>query len=181
MNSMFKKIKVFLLVFLTIFISAFMSHISYANSAEPPSIIIIVPNAPDDLQISIEMKDGYIQARRINKLIESHYSFYYREIKMASDYVFTINTGGTDFEIVLEEPLNNYNNIYTFNLGSKTMTPGKSLIRSILLVSVRVILTLLIEGALFWKFGFRNKESWIAFFTINLITQGALNICLLRL
>jgi len=95
---------------------------------------------------------------------------------MASNYIFTINTGDINYKIVLEEPVKSYNNIYTLNLGPKTLTPEKSLYRSILLVSARVILTLLIEGALFWKFGFRNKESWIAFLAINLITQGALNV-----
>jgi len=116
------------------------------------------------------------KARKTNKLIETHYTFYYSEIQMASNYIFTINTGDINYEIVLEEPVKSYNNIYTLNLGPKTLTPGKSLYRSILLVSARVILTLLIEGALFWKFGFRNKESWIAFLAINLITQGALNV-----
>jgi len=173
---MLKKINIFLLVFSTIFISSFMPNISYANSAEPPSIIIIVPNAPNNLQISIETEDGFIEARGMNKLIETHYTFYYREIQMASDYIFTINTGDISYEIALGEPVKSYNNIYTLNLGAKTLTPGKSLSRSILLVSTRVILTLLIEGALFWKFGFRNRESWIAFLAINLITQGALNI-----
>jgi hypothetical protein len=50
--------------------------------------------------------------------------------------------------------------------------------RSILLVSMRIILTLAIEAIIFRLFGFRNKKSWIAFLIINLITQGALNIWL---
>jgi hypothetical protein len=45
-------------------------------------------------------------------------------------------------------------------------------------VSLRIALTLLIEGIVFWLFGFRNKRSWIVFLAINLITQGALNIWL---
>jgi hypothetical protein len=43
-------------------------------------------------------------------------------------------------------------------------------------VSLRVVLTLLIEGLLFYLFGFRRKSSWIAFLVINLLTQGVLNI-----
>jgi len=50
--------------------------------------------------------------------------------------------------------------------------------RSILLVSLRVILTLIIEAIVFWLFVFRKKNSWLAFLIINLITQGALNIWL---
>jgi hypothetical protein len=45
-------------------------------------------------------------------------------------------------------------------------------------VSLRIILTLIIEAIVFWLFGFRNKRSWIVFLIINLITQGALNIWL---
>jgi hypothetical protein len=37
------------------------------------------------------------------------------------------------------------------------------------------VLTLLIEGIVFWLFRFKQKRSWIMFFAINLITQGALN------
>ena len=36
-------------------------------------------------------------------------------------------------------------------------------------------MTLLIEGALFFAFGFRKKLSWVLFIIINLITQGLLN------
>ena len=48
--------------------------------------------------------------------------------------------------------------------------------RSITLVSMRIIITLLIEGMVFWLFGFRDRRSWRIFLIINIITQGALNI-----
>jgi len=43
---------------------------------------------------------------------------------------------------------------------------------------MRVIFTLLIEGCIFWLFGFRSKKSWMLFLVINLVTQGALNLWL---
>lgn len=173
---MFKINKIFIIVCLSVFISIFMQNFSYANSAEPPSILIIVPNAPDDLEISIGVEDTFTKARKTDKLIETYYTFYYREIKMASEYIFTISTGDINYNISIEEPLKSYNNIYTLDLKSQTLTPGKLLSRSILLVTMRIALTLMIEGIIFWIFGFRKKESWIAFFIINLITQGALNV-----
>ncbi|SNS90073.1 hypothetical protein SAMN05446037_102641 [Anaerovirgula multivorans] len=175
-SNMVKENKIFTIVILAIFISMFTVHSSYGNSAEPPSILIIVPNAPDDLEISVGTGDAFTEARETNKLIETHYTFYSREIRMVSDYTFTISTGNINYEIALEKPLKLYNNIYTLDLDAQTLTPGKLLSRSILLVSMRIILTLIIEGILFWQFGFRNKESWIAFLMINLVTQGALNI-----
>lgn len=150
----------------------------FGNSAEPPSILIIVPNAPDDLEISIGSDNTNIKANKTNKIIERFYTFYSEELRMAEDYIINISTGESSFEILLEKPLKKYNNIFTLDLNNQTLTPGKSLPRSILLVSLRVILTLIIEAIVFWLFGFRNKKSWIAFLIINLVTQGALNIWL---
>lgn len=39
----------------------------------------------------------------------------------------------------------------------------------------RLLLTLLLEGGVFYLFGYRRKESWILFFIVNLLTQGALS------
>jgi len=150
----------------------------YGNSAEPPSILIIVPNAPEELEISIGSGDTNIKANKTNKIIERFYTFYSEDLRMAKDYTIKISTGESSYEILLEEPLKSYNNIFTLDLKNQTLTPGKSLSRSILLVSLRVILTLIIEAIVFWLFGFRSKKSWIAFLIINLVTQGALNIWL---
>lgn len=87
-----------------------------------------------------------------------------------------ITTGDTSYQITIEKPLKAYNNIYTLNLKNQTLTPGKLLSRSIFLVLMRLILTLIIEAIVFWIFGFRSRESWVAFLIINIITQGALNI-----
>jgi hypothetical protein len=40
------------------------------------------------------------------------------------------------------------------------------------------MITLLIEGFIFFLFQFKEKRSWLAFLVINLVTQGALNIWL---
>lgn len=173
---MFKKMRSTLIVMLTVFTFMAAATACYGNSAEPPSILIIVPNAPDDLEISISAGDTFIKANKTDKVIEKYYTFYSRDLRTTTDYTFKISTGGTSYNISIEEPLTKYNNIYTLNLKSQTLTPGKLLSRSILLVSMRIILTLIIEAIVFWLFGFRSKRSWIAFLVINLITQGTLNI-----
>jgi hypothetical protein len=145
-----------------------------ANAAAPPSIIIIVPNAPDDLNISIE--PGNIQAHRTDKVLESYFSFYSYDLKSA-DYKLKITTGGMTFEVPLNAPLQ-FNNIFTLDLENQIVTPGKSFYRFVNLTSLRIVLTLIIEALVFYLFGYRKKKSWLIFLIVNLVTQGALNIWL---
>ena len=128
-----------------------ITTICYANSAEPPSILIIVPNAPDDLEITIgsggtySENNTYSKAKKTDKVIESYYTFYHNDLKITDEYILKINTGGRNFEIAFERPLKTYDSIFTLDLGSQTLTPGKVLTRSIVLVSVRIMLTLILE------------------------------------
>ncbi|ABW19347.1 hypothetical protein [Alkaliphilus oremlandii] len=164
------------LIFLLICILIVIPNWSYGNSAEPPSILIIVPNAPTDLEISMNINNNIVRGRKTDKLIESQYTFYYREIKMAPAYILTIETEDHQYEIPFEKPIIAYNNVYTLDLETQILTIGKLPSRTVLLVSLRIILTFLIEGAIFFMFNFREKASWIAFLIINLMTQGALNL-----
>lgn len=153
-----------------------ISSISYGNSAEPPSIMIIVPDAPADLEISIGKDNTDIKAKVIDKIFEKYYVFYSHEINKTSSYAVNIKSNNLSYEVDIEKPIHKYQNIYTLDLDSRTLTPGKSLTRSIVLVSMRLTITLLIEGGIFCLFGFRDRKSWKVFLIINLITQGALNI-----
>jgi hypothetical protein len=152
-----------------------LANVSYGNSTEPPSIMIIVQNAPNDLEISIGKDNSFTKAKKIDKVLEKYYVFYSREIKGVSKCTLNVKTDNLTFEIDFKKPYA-YRNIYTLNIESQTLTPGKSILRSITLVSMRVILTLIIEGVVFYLFGFRDRKSWIIFLIINFITQGALNI-----
>jgi hypothetical protein len=146
-----------------------------ANSAEPPSVIIIVPNAPKDLEITLGPEN--VKANRIDKTIESYFTFY-RHNLMSSNYTLYVPTRGLTFEVSLGSPLDSYNNIFTLNLDAQTLTQGKSLSRSIVLPALRITLTLAIESLVFYLFGYRGKRSWIVFLVTNLITLGFLNISL---
>lgn len=163
-------------ILITIVLLMNIVNVSYGNSTEPPSIMIIVQNVPKDLEISIGKDNSFTKAKEIDKVLEKYYVFYYREIKEVSKCTLNVKTDNLTYEIDFKMPLHIYRNIYTLNLGSQTLTPGKSISRSITLVSMRVILTLIIEGGVFYLFGFRDRNSWIIFLIINLITQGALNI-----
>ena len=63
-------------------------------------------------------------------------------------------------------------------LINRTIIPGKILWREIVLVILRIFSTLIIEGVVLFKFGFKSKRSWICFIIVNLITQGILNFLL---
>ncbi|MDD5189676.1 MAG: hypothetical protein PHE50_01385 [Dehalococcoidales bacterium] len=170
------RLKPTLLLTLIVLLSLSLSPLfCYANSAEPPAAVIIVPNAPDDLEISLGPEN--IEGTRIDKAFESYYVFYTNPFKPAGN-TFQVTTGGKTFYVTPDTRLRNYNSIYKLDLKRQTLTNGESISRSITLVSVRIILTLLIEGFLFFLFRYRTKRSWLVFLFVNLITQGFLNIWL---
>lgn len=149
-----------------------------ANSAEPPSLVILVKNPAKDLSITLLSDQNELEAKVKRIAWEGTYVFYSRDMKNGDRYTFRVTTGGESFDVALDEPVEGYNNIYTLDVGNKSLTAGKYPFRSILLVGIRLVLTLLIESIIFWLFRFRLKRSWMIFLAINLVTQGLLNIWL---
>lgn len=149
-----------------------------ANSAEPPSLVIMVKNPADDLSITLLSDSNELKAKVKRIAWEGTYVFYSRDMKNGDNYTFKVTSGGESFEVILDEPIEGYNNVYTLDVNKKIITPGKYPYRSVLLVGIRLCLTLLIEGMIFWLFRFRQRKSWLIFLAINLVTQGLLNIWL---
>jgi len=148
-----------------------------ANSAEPPVLTVIVYDAPYDLQIRLGLEGGGEDAPAKMKRNNSDYVFmFYRGGRYEK---LIVSYGGESYEVVCSWEDYRYNNVVTLNLNSKTLTVGEPAIRTVPLVILRIALTLLIEGGIFYLFGYRKKRSWIAFVIINLITQGGLNIIFL--
>jgi len=150
----------------------------FANSAEPPSLVVLINNPPVDLSIIMISNENQPEAKVRRVAWEGYYVFYSRDMQVDSKYMFKVITNDESFEIKIDSPLKNYNNIFTLDLLKQELTPGVYPFRSVLLVSIRVILTLLLEGIIFWLFRFRGRKSWVTFLAINLVTQGALNIWL---
>lgn len=150
----------------------------YANSAEPPSIVILVNNPPEDLSIILISDKNQTEATVRRVAWEGYYVFYSRDMEVNGEYTFKITTKGENFKCTIGRPLQHYNNVFTLNLSKQVLTPGKYPYRAALLISIRLLLTLFIEGIIYWLFGFRQKSSWLIFLTINIVTQGALNIWL---
>ena len=184
------KKSIFLIMAMLILIS-FCPKTANANSAEPPELIVIALNAPKDFSVAVVYdNDKKIVGRKTTVAWETYYTFY------DSDFVFSVSetptffngpkeitlsvTGnGTSYEQTIKnELLSNYDRIVTLDFVNHTLTYGTLPLRSVILVALRVIMTLIFEGIVFFIFGFQNRKSWIAFLIINLITQLGLNIYL---
>lgn len=167
-----------------ILLSISIPTIIYANSAEPPGFIVIVTNPPDDLTLSLKFPDDSrkdaIELRKEKKAWETYYRFFYnmyplKDYKL-SDVVLIVESNEQSFECSLPvDTFNKYNNLLTLDLKTETLKTGQSPYRVFILVALRVILTLIIEGALFLFFGYRERRSWLAFIIINVVTQSWLN------
>lgn len=145
-----------------------------ANSAEPPSVTILVSDAPDDLQISVTNQDAVIRVRQ--RAWETYFRLYMEGIPDQSVELL-VESSEKSFRCHLpEETYNYYSNVVTLDYESQTLVFGYSVWRTVLLVSLRLTLTLLIEGAVFWLLGYRNKRTWAFFLIMNLLTQGWLNL-----
>jgi hypothetical protein len=172
----YKIISKTLLVILILLMMTFINtSVSYANSAPPPTILIIVRNAPSSLSITIEPQN--IQARRTDTLIESYFAVNAYNLKL-TDVTIKVTSSDQTFEIPVQ--LKQYSNVFTLDLANKTLIAGQSSspLRSIGLLAVQIILTLILEGFIFWLFNYREKKSWIIFLVLNLLTQGILYVWL---
>lgn len=167
-----------LFVLLNAMILVFLPTFTWANSAEPPSLVILVNNPPEDLSIVLVSNENHIESSERKVAWEGYYIFYSRDMQFEGDYVFQVTTKEESFEIIYNEPLKGYHNTLTLDLSHGTLKQGTYPFRSAILVGLRLLLTLLIEAGIFWMFGFREKRSWLIFLIINLMTQGVLNIWL---
>jgi len=157
-----------------------------ANSAESPGLTVVVYFPPNDLTLSIRFAGGNtaktVQLKKEQRAWEAYYRFFYggaNSISSLKDSTLIINSGEKSFEVYLpEETFNSYNNLITLDFKNENVTKGQSAARSAALVSMRVILTLVIEGLVLFLFRYRKKSSRIIFVAVNLFTQTGLNIIL---
>lgn len=151
-----------------------------ANSVEPPGMTIIVEGAPDDVSLTLELAEDPEYAVRIQqaqKSWEVYFRLYYHFAPDALDSaVIRVESSEKSFTCPLPDGIHSgHNNLLTLDFETQTLTVGQRWWRQPLLTAVRITLTLLTEGLIFFAFGFRSKRSWIVFFAVNLVTQGWLN------
>ena len=153
---------------------------TFANSAEPPGLTVIVSNPPADLSLFIRFSDAQEAApvllSKERKGWEAYFRFFYHmsplKNKNLEGAVLIVQSSEKSFECLLPaSTFDMYNNLLTLDFQQDSIKIGQFPLRVPLLVSMRVILTLIIEGSVFFLFGYRKKASWAAFLAINLITQ----------
>lgn len=177
-RGIFPYILFILLVMLVTTFTGVTSDITFANSAEPPALIIVVPGATDDLTVYIEGTSGFLEGRKVHYFTETQFMFYKNEIPSTDTHKITVKSKDQQFELSIEEGMNRYRSVYTIDTYRQTIIKGTTTGREAILVGARVGLTLIIEGAIFWLFWFRKRRSWLMFLLINLFTQGILNLWL---
>jgi len=166
------KIQPFLFIIAAVFAAIALSAAAYANSAEPPAITVIVYDAPYDLDIKLRHEDGKITEASMKRNNKDYVFIFYRG---GSYEKLIVSYGGESYEVPCLWNDYGYNAVVVLNLEERTLAVGESVIKTKSLVALRVMLTLVIEGGVFYLFGYRQKRSWLVFLITNLITQGALN------
>lgn len=169
-----------LLIFLLVFVSL-PAQPALGNSAEPPGFIIITANPPADLVLFVRLNDGReIELNKEQQAWEAQFHFYHHQAGLGSGnktgMLLLVQSTQKSFSLPLPDDLFlRYSNLQTLDLRAQTLTPGQPSSRVPLLVALRVGLTLLIEGFIFFLFGYRRKVSWAIFLSVNLLTQTGLN------
>ncbi len=161
-----------------------------ANSAEPPGLTVIMKSAPADLEA--EVISGNIgRIFRVDKFGESYFQIYIghlytddgsplgRDLVEDLEINFHNDTEESTFKIKLSD-FGTYSGTVTFDFRTGEVHNGKLLSRTVFLIVMRVVLTLLIEGLILLLFRFRQKRTWLIFLLMNLITQGALSYLMNR-
>jgi hypothetical protein len=147
-----------------------------------------VSNPADDLEVKLfveengEMKECILTT--VDRGWERYYRFNYHDqilpysFEAANERSWTIiaryNGSETEF-FVPTQRLEKYSNILTLDLKKGSLIVGEREWRAPVLIASRIALTILIEGIIFYIFGYREKSNWILFIICNLITQTFLN------
>ena len=167
-----------------------LAPMAAANSAEPPCLTVIVTGAPSDLSLSLEfsgyaMPDGTpavfepnLELRAWERVYRFWGGWYSLPDEAMEHAQLRLSAGTESFTCpVPASALSGYNRLLSIRYNTQTLQSESALAwRAPLLVVMRIVLTLALEGLVFYLAGYRHKRSWIIFLAVNLITQGLLNL-----
>ncbi len=172
------KKRIFVLI-LAVILCALIPLSASANSAEPPCFTIMVINPPEELELFIEADGELIKLGCQRRGWESYYRFFYHmapSLTEENSAKILAKYENESFYFEVEDFKRYSNNLYTLDMDKRAAKSGQPLWRGTALVAMRVGLTLLIEGIIFFLFGYRKRISWIIFVAVNLLTQIFINI-----
>ncbi|MDO4568324.1 MAG: hypothetical protein Q4B99_05115 [Clostridia bacterium] len=164
-----------------------LPNAALANSAEPPLLTVVLSNAPEDTLVELRYVDGTtvspLTLSHTSKAWENYFRFYLpgNDVDFDRERVYIVISAGDEVinEIVLTpDELTDYNTLLYIDCTTMAVSYGMPFARNALLIAIRVVCTLIIEGLVLLIFGYRAKRSWLIFLIVNLVTQTALNILL---
>lgn len=168
-----------------------LAPMAAANSAEPPCLTVLVTGAPSDLSLSLEFvgfsrSDGTpavfepdLELRAWERVYRFFWGGWYSLPDEAMEHAqLCLSAGDDSFTCpVPATSLRGYNQVLSIQYKTQTLQSEAALAwRAPLLVAMRVVLTLTLEGLVLYLAGYRQRRSWIIFLVVNLITQGLLNL-----
>ena len=162
-----------------------------ANGLESPCLTVLVPHPAWGLTLTLEFDSGTslepLVLRREGKGWETYYRFSYYDLWGARDYgpqslegaQLLVDRNGETFSVPVDpEGFTTYDNLVTLDLLGRKLIYGQPWWRPPVLILLRVGLTLALEGGVFYLCGYRQRRSWLVFLLVNLVTQGAVNVCI---
>ena len=161
-----------------------LAPMAAANSAEPPCLTVVVSGGPEDLELQLEIPANITghQAKILRvdletRLWERQFHFFgdWSDVTVKAFDVPTliVSSGDETFACpVPEEALEGYNNLLTLDYKNQVLEGKYDTLRIPLLILLRVVLTLILEGVVFFVAGYRQKRSWLIFLVVSLFAGG---------
>lgn len=156
-----------------------------ANAAQPPCLTVLVLDAPDDLEITLTYSDGTVtEAKRLRSDRRGWETYFRLDSIYPLDYskeileTAALSAVCSDYTVTCTLPADaqrEYNNLVILDPETQTVKSGTYPGRYAVIVTMRVLTTLVLEGIVFFLFGLRERRSWGMFVLINLLTQAFLN------
>ncbi|MEL7625230.1 MAG: hypothetical protein AAGU15_00005 [Anaerolineaceae bacterium] len=184
--------KFLLIAVLVLVIAAFLPFEAVsAKQVRTPGLSIFVIKAPKDLKLFIQFRNSALPEplamERVSRYWETYYNYYYQRLpgRFDEDFIgakLIVRSSQYSYELpISKDPeMRPDKRLMTLDLKQGTLVYGEPDWRAPLSVAGRVMLTLVLEGAVFYLFGMRDKSSWLGFFILNLITQSLLSIFLVH-
>ena len=166
-----------------------------ASTYHPPAITVVTYNAPDDLEIQIEVqKNGErfpVQTECTRRAWELSFQLYREGIFRSNTFwgnekdfagaVLICQTGGEEHRVPIPQEFltpGGNRDIMTLDCHSWTLRSGLPAWRGPVTLAVRLLLILAVKALLFLAMNYKQLRSWLSFLGVNLLTQLPVNLSL---
>ena len=166
----------------------------FANAAEPPCLTIVVIGAPEDLDVSLVDEEGaeafQLRKRKSVRAWEMYFRFTYSHVTLpgmtdalegfdlSALRLAVAANGETTILALPDDAFGVYKNVLQLNFSNLSLQTDLYPGRTALSIGLRVLMTFVVEGAIFFLFGYRKRHSWGVFLCFNAMTQLGLNLVL---